>query len=69
MSLEIAPMGETYAYHFVLSRNQSNFRLSDEEKDILDIVIEKLGKMSKNEIINFMHRESQISQITLHTVL
>ena len=31
--------------------------LSDEEKDILDVVIEKLGKMSKNEIINFMHKE------------
>lgn len=23
----------------------------------MDVVIEKLGKMSKNEIINFMHKE------------
>lgn len=31
--------------------------LSDADKNILDIVIEKLGKMSKNEIISFMHKE------------
>lgn len=50
-------MGETNAYHFSLSENQSFPGLSKEEKDILDEVIEKLGKMSKNEIINFMHKE------------
>lgn len=54
---EEVDMGETNAYHFSLSGNQSFPRLSKEEKDILDEVIEKLGKMSKNEIINFMHKE------------
>ena len=42
---------------FSLSGKQTFPELSDEEKDILDVVIEKLGKMSKNEIINFMHKE------------
>ena len=54
---EEVDMGETYAYHFSLSGQQTFPELSDEEKDILDVVIEKLGKMSKNEIINFMHKE------------
>ena len=54
---EEVDMGETYAYHFSLSGKQTFSELSDEEKDILDVVIEKLGKMSKNEIINFMHKE------------
>ena len=54
---EEVDMGETYAYHFFLSGKQTFSELSDEEKDILDVVIEKLGKMSKNEIINFMHKE------------
>ena len=54
---EEVDMGETNAYHFSLSGNQSFPGLSKEEKDILDEVIEKLGKMSKNEIINFMHKE------------
>ncbi|MBE5871921.1 MAG: DUF4065 domain-containing protein [Lachnospiraceae bacterium] len=54
---EEVDMGETNAYHFSLSGKQTFSELSNEEKDILDVVIEKLGKMSKNEIINFMHKE------------
>lgn len=54
---EEVDMGETYAYHFSLSGNWSFAGLSCEEKDILDTVIEKLGTMSKSEIINFMHKE------------
>lgn len=50
-------LGETNAYHFSL-REEVNFpTLSKEEKDILDVVIEKLGKMSRNDIVNFMHKE------------
>ena len=54
---EEVDLGETYAYHFSLSENCSDSKLSQEEKNILDAVIDKLGKMSKNEIIDFMHRE------------
>ena len=50
-------MGETNAYHFVLNEKTSFTALSKEDKDILDIVIRKLGKMSKNEIVSFMHKE------------
>ena len=50
-------MGETNAYHFSLSGEWIFPALSKEEKDILDAVIEKLGKMSKNDIVNFMHNE------------
>jgi uncharacterized phage-associated protein len=31
--------------------------LSDEDIHILDTVIEKFGRMSKNEIVSFMHKE------------
>ena len=54
---EEVDMGETNAYHFSLSGEQSFPALTKDDKDILDIVIEKLGKMSKNDIINFMHKE------------
>ena len=50
-------MGETNAYHFYLNEEIDFPSLSKEEKDIIDIVIEKLGMMSKNEIIHFMHKE------------
>lgn len=54
---EEVDMGETNAYHFSLKGEQKFPALSDEDKRILDIVIEKLGKMSKNDIITFMHKE------------
>ena len=54
---EEVDMGETNAYHFSLSGEWTFPALSKEEKDILDAVIEKLGKMSKNDIVNFMHNE------------
>lgn len=54
---EEVDMGETTAYHFSLKEAASFLALSDEEKNILDIVIEKLGKMTKNQIVSFMHKE------------
>lgn len=54
---EEVDMGETYAYHFTLKGDIQYPFLSEDEKAILDIVIEKLGKMSKNEIVDFMHKE------------
>lgn len=54
---EEVDMGETYAYHFALQGKQSYHFLTMEEIDILTIVITKLGKMSKNEIVQFMHKE------------
>lgn len=54
---EEVDMGETNAYHFTLKDNSGLSSLTDEDKKILEIVITKLGKMSKNEIIHFMHKE------------
>ena len=54
---EEVDIGETNAYHFSLSENPTFFKLSEEEKKLLDVVIEKLGQMNKNEIITFMHKE------------
>ncbi len=50
-------MGETYACHFTLSEATTYPSLTEDDKEILDIVIDKLGKMTKNEIIHFMHKE------------
>lgn len=54
---EEVDMGETNAYHFALSGECEFLALSKEDKEILDFVIDKLGKMSKNDIIAFMHNE------------
>lgn len=54
---EEVDMEESNAYHFALKDAAGFPTLSDDDRNILDIVIEKLGKMSKNEIIDFMHKE------------
>ena len=48
---------ETNAYYFSLKEDTCFEHLSDEDKNILDLVIEKLGSMSKNQIVDFMHNE------------
>ena len=62
MDLQAVPceevdMGELGAYCFSL-KNAGDFpALTDEDKSILDRVIQKLGGMTKKEIVGFMHRE------------
>lgn len=50
-------MGETYAYHFKLEKQTEYPALTDGDKEILDTVIDKLGRMGKDEIVSFMHKE------------
>lgn len=66
---EEVDMGETNAYHFSMPQSTSFPALSKEERNILDIVIGKLGKMSKNEIVSFMHKERAYSETTPRDVI
>lgn len=50
-------MGDGTAYRFHASSNKQYPSLLDEDKIILNTVIEKFGKMNKVEIVNFMHEE------------
>lgn len=50
-------LGETYAYYFHLREKTEYPALSEDDKNILDVVIDRFGEMSKNEIVEFMHRE------------
>lgn len=54
---EEVDMGDGTAYHFDLKEHADYPALTDADKEILDIVIEKLGKMTKDEIVVFMHKE------------
>lgn len=66
---EEVDMGETNAYYFSLKNEVSFPALSEEDKQILDIVIQKLGKMTKNEIIAFMHQEQAYLKTGLREVI
>ena len=50
-------MGESYAYYFSLSECSEYPFLTADDISIMDIVIRKFGKMSKHEIVNYMHQE------------
>lgn len=50
-------IGEMTAYYFSLSGDVSFPALSDEDKHVIDTVIDRLGKMTKKEIVAFMHKE------------
>ncbi len=50
-------MGELSAYRFYLEKRPSKSSLTNEEKKILDIVIDKFREMTKNEIVESMHNE------------
>lgn len=54
---EEVDMGETNAYHFSLNGESQFPSLTAGDREVLDIVIKKLGRMTKNEIISFMHKE------------
>ena len=54
---EEVEFGETNAYHFSLNGCTTFPSLSDDDKLILDAVIEKLGGMTKDDIVSFMHKE------------
>ena len=54
---EEVDMGETYAYYFNLKGGSDYPALNEEDKRIMDIVIARLGRMSKDEIVAFMHKE------------
>ena len=62
-------MGETNAYHFSLGGKVSFPSLTDADKEILDEVIKKLGKMTKDELISFMHKEDAYVETVLRDVI
>lgn len=60
---------ETSAYHFVLKGENTYPYLSEDDKDILDVVIEKCGKMSKDEIVAFMHQEPAYTETSRFAII
>jgi uncharacterized phage-associated protein len=56
------------AYHFV-SEEKVYPSLTEEDIEILDSVIEKLGKMTKNEIVDFMHNEEAYKNTAIGDII
>jgi putative zinc finger/helix-turn-helix YgiT family protein len=50
-------MGEGTAYHFLPTEDKEYPHLTAEDMEVLDAVIQRFGKASKNEIVDTMHQE------------
>lgn len=50
-------MGDGTAYRFLPTESKEYPYLTKEDREILDVVIRRFGKASKDEIVNIMHRE------------
>lgn len=54
---EEVEIGDGTAYHFCASGDEEYPSLADDDRRILDRVISELGRMTKDEIVSFMHQE------------
>ncbi|MBR6004363.1 MAG: DUF4065 domain-containing protein [Lachnospiraceae bacterium] len=59
---EEVEIGEATVNKFTLEKKVKTAHLSKEEISILDEVINSLGKMSKEEIVSFMHKEKAYTE-------
>ena len=50
-------MGDGTGYRFLPTEDKEYLHLTQEDRDILDVVIRRFGRRSKNEIVETMHRE------------
>jgi len=66
---EEADMGEGTAYRFLPSEEKEYPALEEEDKEVLDRVIAKLGRMSKDEVVSFMHKEKAYRLTALREVI
>ena len=66
---EEVDMGEGNGYYFSLSKPTTYKTLTEDDRKILDAVIEKLGSMSKTEIVAFMHKEEAYEKTTFKDMI
>lgn len=62
-------MGDGTAYRFEKSENKEYLFLDEDDKKVLDVIISKLGKMNKDEIVQFMHKEQAYKETTSREII
>lgn len=62
-------MGDGTGYKFLPTENQEYLHLTSDDKAILDAVIQRFGKTSKNLIVETMHQEDAYTKTTPNDVI
>lgn len=66
---EEVEIGDGTAYRFCASGNREYPSLEEGDRKILDKVIGKLGGMTKDEIVSFMHRERAYQETSMWEII
>ena len=66
---EEVEMGDGTGYRFLPSEDKEYTHLSPEDMEILDAVIQRFGKLPKNEIVNTMHKEDAYTETAPHDII
>lgn len=62
-------MGDGTGYKFLPTENKEYPHLTPEDREILDAVILRFGRASKNEIIETMHQEDAYTETAPHDII
>ena len=62
-------MGDGTGYKFLPTENKAYAHLTTEDKEILDAVIQRFGRTSKNLIVETMHREDAYAETAPNEVI
>lgn len=62
-------MGEGIGYKFLPTESKEYLHLTSEDKEILDAVIQRFGKTSKNLIVETMHREDAYTETAPNDII
>ena len=62
-------MGDGTGYKFLPTENKEYPHLTPEDREILDAVILRFGRASKNEIVETMHQEDAYTETAPHDII
>lgn len=62
-------MGDGTGYRFLPTKSKEYLHLTTEDKDILDAVIERFGKLSKTRIVEAMHQEDAYTETAPNDII
>lgn len=62
-------MGDGTGYKFLPTEDKEYPHLTLKDREILDTVMQRFGKVSKNEIIETMHQEDAYTETALHDII
>ena len=66
---EEVEMGEGTGYRFLPSEDKEYMHLTTEDREILDAVINRFGKLPRNEIVDTMHKEDAYTETAPHDII